>query len=54
VTLECLERFRQRGVIGYVNLELQEPGKGSQETFGLTQGQAVDRTYGQGCLDGRV
>jgi hypothetical protein len=35
---------RQGGVVGNLNVELQEPGDGSKETFGLPQGQAVDRS----------
>ncbi|MDZ7768591.1 MAG: hypothetical protein U5K38_05740 [Woeseiaceae bacterium] len=37
-----------------LNIEPQELGDGSKETFGLPQGQTIDRTDGQRRLNGRV
>ena len=45
---------RQRGVIGNANIELQKPGDGSKKSFGLPQGQTLDRTDGQRRLDRHV
>jgi len=45
---------RQGGVVGNLDIELQEPDDGSKETFRLSQGQAVDRTDDQRRLNGCV
>ena len=54
VRLQGRGSTRQGGVVGNLNIELQEPDDGSKETFGLPQGQAVDCTDGQCRLNGRV
>jgi hypothetical protein len=41
-------------VIGNLNVELEKPGDGAKEAFGLPQGQTVDRSDGQSSLNGGV
>ena len=45
---------RQSRVIGNLNVELEKPGDGAKEAFGLPQGQTIDRSDGQSSLNGRV